>query len=336
MALLFCDSFDHYTTAQASRKWDTVGNVAIGAFGRNSTSGAHIVGNVSGIGKNLSVNAGTLIAGVAVRFNSASVVANFLRFYDTGTLQVGLRYNVDGSVSVLGPAGGVLGTSAPAVVTSPTAVLNHFGIVATFHDTTGAVTVYVNTIAVLTLTNVDTKATGNAYANQVNIGEFTSNGQECFFDDFYVCDTTGSTNNTVLGDVRVECKFPDAAGTTANMAAVSGANYTNTDDNPANDDTDYVSSSVVGDKDTYNFAALTSTTGAVLAVAVNLTDRKDDSGSRTHAALARLSGTEVAGTAYAPTTSYAIHQTIFETKPGGGAWTISDVNSAEFGHKISA
>jgi hypothetical protein len=36
------------------------------------------------------------------------------------------------------------------------------------------------------------------------------------------------------------------------------------------------------------------------------------------------------------TTDYIYLPDIRETKPGGGAWTITDVNNAEFGIKINA
>lgn len=42
------------------------------------------------------------------------------------------------------------------------------------------------------------------------------------------------------------------------------------------------------------------------------------------------------GTDLPLSTSYLYYQTIYETKPGGGAWTTSDVNSSEFGVKVAA
>ena len=41
MSLIFCDSFDHYATAQLGQKWDAVtGAVAVSAGeGRRSTAG---------------------------------------------------------------------------------------------------------------------------------------------------------------------------------------------------------------------------------------------------------------------------------------------------------
>jgi hypothetical protein len=69
---------------------------------------------------------------------------------------------------------------------------------------------------------------------------------------------------------------------------------------------------------------------------VNTVDRKDDAGARTHAHVVKSGASESVGTAFAPTTSYANHQTVFEAKPGGGAWDIAAVNAMEAGHKIAA
>jgi hypothetical protein len=62
---------------------------------------------------------------------------------------------------------------------------------------------------------------------------------------------------------------------------------------------------------------------------------KTNAGVRSIASVARLSGTEVDSSDKALSVSYAYLPDIRETKPGGGAWSISDVNSAEFGVKVT-
>ncbi len=336
MALLFCDSFDYYNTSQTSRKWSSVTFVAggIDAVGRNSTSGLRLNGqggDTNSVTWNFPANKTTIIAGMAVKFSSTDAQTIF-GFYDSGTQQVHLKFNTNGSLAVLRGAT-TLGTSSPGVVPSPTAQHNYIEMKATINGSTGSAEVCVNEVTVLTITGANTQASANAYANQLIL--FTSLiTNHLYIDDVYLCDTSGSTNNTFLGDVRIECIRPSGAGSLTDFAPSAGSNYQCVDETTVNDETDYVSSSTVSHADLYAFGDLSSSVGSVLAVAMNTVDRKDDSGTRTHAHLILVSGVMVSGTAFSPTTSYTNHQTVFESVPAGGAWSIGAVNSAEAGHKI--
>jgi hypothetical protein len=64
--------------------------------------------------------------------------------------------------------------------------------------------------------------------------------------------------------------------------------------------------------------------------------KKTDAGTRSIKTIARLSATEVDGPEQFLASAYGYLSDIREAKPGGGAWTISDVNSAEFGVKVFA
>jgi hypothetical protein len=161
-----------------------------------------------------------------------------------------------------------------------------------------------------------------------------------YVDDYYACDIQGSTNNDFLGDVRVQAVFPNGNGNYSQLTNDLGNmtnNYTHVDEADPNDDTDYVESSNAGDKDTYTYQDLPTTTGTVYGVQVMTYAKKTDSGSRTIRNLARLSGTDADnGSDIALPSGYTYLPSIFETKPGGGAWTITDVNNAEFGVKVTA
>lgn len=343
MTLLFADSFDHYNTSQLGRKWDDVHNtVAINAgVGRNSSPGLQTTssGGTNGwVTKSLSVSAATLIVGAAFNFSASVATQRFVWLTDGTvgpTVQFMLQRNADGSINAYrGDSGTLLGTTAPGVLSS-TAVHYYVELKVLIHPSAGTVDLRVNGASVLSLTGQNTRQSANSFATQVSFGNRDTTGISVNVDDVYICDNSGSTNNTFLGDVRVECLFPNGAGSTTNFAPSAGSNYQCVDDNPANDDTDYVSSSTVTDRDLYAMASLSSTSGAVKAVCVTTTDRKDDSGTRTHAHVVKSGASVSVGTAFAPTTAYAIHQTVFESKPGGGAWTISDVNGAEAGLEIS-
>lgn len=340
MTLLFADSFDHYNTSQLARKWDGVSsaNCTIASGGRNGTNCYQPIGGCF-LTKNLTANAGTIIVGGAIKLATAVDQSYYLKLMDNTTVQTMFFINTDGSISAYNGSGTLLGSSAPGVLTTPFSVYNYVEVKVLFHASAGTVEIRVNgsSTPVLNLTGKVTAVSGNAYINRVQLARDQPNANMMvMWDDFYICDTAGSTNNTFLGDTRVECVLPSGAGNSAQFTASAGSNYQCVDENPANDDTDYVSSSNVGDKDTYAMTNLSSTSGTVKAVCVTSVDRKDDSGARTHSHVVRLSGSESTGTAFSPTTSYSVHQTPFETKPGGGAWTITDVNNAEAGLTIAS
>lgn len=336
------DSFDYYTTAYLARKWDDVHNtVAIGAVGRSSTNGLQTTssGGTNGwVTKNLTSNVVTIVAGGAFSFSASTSWQGFLWFYDAGTHQVMLIRKADGAIEVRvgGSAGTIIGTSAAGVLAAAN-TFYYVEVKVLFHNSAGTVTIRVNgsTTAVLALTGVDTTNTANAYCTQVSFGNVETTGISVNVDDVYILDTTGGSFTDFLGDIHYETPLPDGAGTTTNWTPSAGSNYQNVDDSTApNDDTDYNSSTTVGHIDQYAFAAMVATTGSILGVVVNAMDRKDDSGARTHGLVSYLSGTTDVGTAYSPGTSYTNHQAAFATKPGGGSWTISDVNAAEFGIKV--
>jgi hypothetical protein len=338
MALLFADSFDYYTTAQIFRKWDAAdspSNVAIQSGGRNGTSAMVLIGGAT-IYKNMPSNVTTHIIGLALKVASVDPL-NFFYAYDNTTIQWYIRYNADASLTVYNGSNTALGTTAPGVLPTPTAVYNYVEIKVLHHATAGTVDVRVNNTSVLSLTNKVTAVSGNAYSTKIGFSRVVPNANnQPSYDDFYVCDATGSTNNNFLGDVRIEATRPTAEGSEIDLTPSTGTdNSANVDDTTSNDETDYNSSSLPGDRDKYVMGNLVSTAGSVLAVCVNTVDRKDDSGTRTHKHILDLSAVESLSAAFSPTTSYSNHQTIFEAKPGGGAFTITDVNNLEAGIELT-
>ena len=216
---------------------------------------------------------------------------------------------------------------------------------ATIHDTTGSYEVRIDGVphSQLTASGVDTKNSANASADRIYFGSrntfFTGTG--FYLDDVYIFDGTGSApKNNFIGDVNVVGLLPNGNGNSSQFLgsdADSTNNYQLVDENPPNDDTDYVEASTVGYKDTYTYQDLTGSSGTVYGVSAAPYARKTDSGARKIRTLARLSSTEIDnGTDLVLGTSYVYYNSIFETKPGGGAWAITDVNNAEFGHTIAA
>jgi len=243
-----------------------------------------------------------------------------------------------GRIQIVRGDGTVLGTGT-TILTS--GIWYFIELKATINDSTGSAAVKVNGVTEVTVSGVDTRNGGSAAtADRVIFFSNGSVGGTFRLDDVYICDGTGSApTNDFLGDCRVQALFPNGDGNSSQLVGSDGNSVNNSllvDETTPNGDTDYVEGANVGDKDTYAYGNLTPTSGTVYGVQPNLYARKTDAGTRSIASVARLSGTEVDSAAAALSTSYLYYRDIRETKPGGGAWSIADVNNAEFGVKVVA
>lgn len=346
MTLILTESFDYNTGgASASGKWWLTGpnfvSSVSGRTGRMSTS--------TGLSKHYFHPAdehATFIAGVAVKQGALAGGAPLIFYSDAGvTLHVAIRVETTGAITVLraatttGGGGTVLGASATGVILG-TSVWQYLEAKVTLHDTTGSAEVKVDGTTVLTLTNVDTKNAGTKTVfDTIGADAVTAGGS---LDDFYCCNASGTTNNDFLGPVKIEVLQPSADGASSgltNSAGTSVSNYTYVDDpTPAMSTGDYVGG-VAPAKDTYTFgnSTQTPTTLWVKGVVLHAQAAKVDATAAGLNVIARLSGTEVTATPVntplsgAFSTTIRLYWNVYETKPGGGVWTVADVNAAEFG-----
>lgn len=326
MALLFCDSFDHYSNAQLTRKWPAAAGSFIGSvgpsssYGRNGTSGVRVFANAANdsyLRRSFAANMTTVIMGAGVKMVTGGGI--LFAVLDNGTLQCELRTQSDGSLKVT-RNGTLLGSvSAPGLLDASTFRSVQWKV--TISDTVGVAEVKVDNITVITLTSQDTKNTANAYITQYQLGEvYTAGTYDHYIDDFWIVDTTGGVNDTYLGDQRVQCCFPAAEGDQADYTPSTGTNNAAlVDETPANDDTDYVESSTVGNIDLYTITVSPSipTAATVAGVQVCTTDKKTDSGTRTarHKIRYGAGPTTANGADYAPGTAYSINCTPFNNQP---------------------
>lgn len=336
MALLFIDGFDHYASADVAKKWTSNTGCTIAATGRR-TSGSLVALGGNSAAKTYAA-ASTLIAGVALSLSVLPTSArSILSLTDVGTAQVSVRLNLDGTLSVMrGPSSGtVLATSASALAAGS---FNYIELKATIHNTAGAYELRVNGVAVVgPTTSANTRNTANASANGVLLGWDGNPGTATVtYDDFYICDGTGSTNNTFLGDVRIDTLFPTGDGASSAFTPSTGTTHWSLVDEAAVNTTDYVDGISAGDRDLYTFPALTTlATSTVYGVQVCNAALKDDAGSRSIAAVARSSSTNVDGTAAGLSTSQLVFAQVFETDSASAAWTQTSVNAAQFGVKVA-
>lgn len=344
MTLRYCQSFDYLTTAQLDLEGNNT-QATIAATGRNS--GSCLDTSTVSRGWQWTGDGGaarqTVYIGCAFKWLSGAFATDVFQLRDSANIiHVALQVTSTQKLQVTRNGGGS-GTviAGPGSTTLTSDVWYYLELKAVIDDTAGAIEVRVNGVSELTGSSLDTRNAGAAASVnhfRLGFGSATPNVANHRWDDLYFLDDQGSTNNGFLGDVRVQALLPNGNGNTSNLVGSdsnSTDNYLLVDDATANGDTDYVESSSVGDKDTYAMGNLGSTSGTVCAVRPIVIARKSDAGLRSVCSIARLSGTEVDSSNATLSTDYQNLWDIRETKPGGGAWTVSDVNGAEFGMKVT-
>ena len=217
---------------------------------------------------------------------------------------------------------------------SSTDVWYHIGVVYK-GGACGFITIYVDGVPVLTYSGSLPTTVSGFYVGGRGTA-FNAWNNFLYVDDLYIDVGDGSESDAPPSSLRFLWSQANAAGTSTNLSvSPSGSNYQAVDEAPPNGDTDYVYASASGVKDSYNTADITVPAGHVVnAVIPTSWARRTDAGTDSRWKLGTLlSGTTVLGSALALGTGYGV---IFErqtTKPGGGNWAESDVNSAEFVHE---
>jgi hypothetical protein len=81
------------------------------------------------------------------------------------------------------------------------------------------------------------------------------NSLACYFDDIYICDTTGTSNNDFLGNTIIEGIIPNTEGSFSQFQPTTNniANWDAVADPSASNSADYVRTRFSGIKDSYNF-----------------------------------------------------------------------------------
>lgn len=234
-------------------------------------------------------------------------------------------------------AGTILGTSAGSLTIG---VWHYIEIKATVADAGGTCEVRVDGVTQINFTG-DTRNGGtSASVDVLRFNAISTAGGVRNIDDLYICDATGSANNDFLGDIKIETLYPNGNGTNSQLTGSDGNqvdNYLLVDEAGTPATADYVTSGTVGQKDTYAFSNLVTSTGPVKGVQINNYANKTDAGSRSIKALAVSGGSTATGAIKPLQTTYNAHLQVQETDPnGGGAWTIAAINNAEFGVEVDA
>lgn len=344
MALEFFTGFDVHADAQLQLgRFTQTQNVSVSTstFRNGTRSMALTVGATAyAVLVNLS-NAATRIMGFGFYATSVLGGGRMLAGFGegaapttAGNAQVCIGLNASGQIAAyrgralgLDSGGTLLGTSTNNLSASTWYFIE---LQVLHHASAGTVNVFVNNVNWLTLSGINTIQTANAYSNSIGFNGENSAGYHV--DDIYVVTGSGGTHTTRLGDVRaVALNASTGDGTHADATPSSGTdNGAMVDEVTPDDDTTY-NIFDAADIDTYNFPAA-GVVGTVIGVQVLNYVRKTDTGAATARGKALIGGTLYNGTAFNPGTSYSYNSHIWEVSPATSvAWTISEIDGAEFG-----
>jgi hypothetical protein len=374
MTNLVTDGFDWFPTGQSTatrqRLWGAnrffahdnggglAADVVTGRFGYGQAfmqygSVGGFFGFDSGYVVPLGVTPSTGFYGVAVYVDSLlpSAARPLLGFYDavSDAQQICFSFEQNGVIKVWqgppGPSGVVLCTSVAGVFQEDQWF--HCESSPVIANSSGSLEIRINTVPVVQLVGADTQNTANAYFDSVFLGAYTTNdnvsissSHPVVFDDMFVNDTTGSSNNTWQGNLRVKTQFMIANGATDNFT-IGGSSPAATQWqsvlNQVLDDTKYVYSGNAGDIDLFtpdpNLNA-----PFVRAVQVRMGLRQDDATQRVARALLRIGGTNYVGSVDQYTNqTYTFYKERWQLSPATGtSFTGTEVNGLQAGVKVQA
>ena len=347
MGLLFQTSFDHYTTV-LNRFTSTVGDVppsnhiSITSGGRNATSRLKIErfsggASTSRVSRTLPSSIAEIFFAFAVKVPSVAnsgTTVTIAEVTDTSTVQLALRLTAIGTLAIY--RGTTFLADVPDFIISAN-VWYHIEMRALIDPSVGEVEIRINEVdhAISGSGSLNTRSSANSSVNVITLALIENGGAaiaDVSFDDVIVRDDDWS------GDAEVLALLPTGTGTTDQWTA-SGAATTReaVDEAAPNGDTDYATTSNVGDLSlhTYPDVPTTSTVQAVVALPYV---EKTDAGTAKIKSTARSGGTNYDGDEKAPSdSSYDYLPHIWETDPDtAAAWTPTGVNAAEFGFKRTA
>jgi hypothetical protein len=344
MALRGMESWDIYDTANITDVYPSVGpGSVVAAAGRCSTQ-AFLGTGVLGTGPFVGVSATTTdgFCGWAYSGTGYSTTQHWSVNKSDSTPLAFIRVLADGSIegwkgfnTILGSV--VCSTGANLILTGH---YDAIGVEFNIAASGGYLRIYVNGILQADSGSVD--MTTAFTSGQWGAFSFTPVG---YIDDMYWGDTDISDPENdwdeYLGDLHVEGQVAvtDAIdpGTYRDWTPNTGTDHgALVDDNPPDDSTTYVSSSTVGQVETFAFPAIVPATALIYGIQLMPNALKTTFATRTMANVVYTNGTLDVGTTTSPAqTNYKYYPQVYGKNPvTGTVWSTATANAMEGGLKI--
>lgn len=349
--LLLADGFDHYGTGSTGRT-----NMLLGVYSaidtawtpattkpRNSIcSMANASSSSTGIRRGFGSALTTVGVGCAFFYTQLPIanttIAPMVFLDASNTEQVTLCLQSTGGLEVKRGTrtGTSLGaTTGPVISSGSWAHIEMVWVASsTISATDGTVTVYVNGTSVLAITGVDNVATSLRECSQVVLGLIgDSTVAPSYIDDLYAWDSSGSYNNSQIGDKDVLPYYPYADTATTDWVRNTGSSDFSAVNQTAQDgDTTYLEAALVDDTEELELSAVPNTVDGIVGVVLVNCLRKTAAGASEVACNIVEDATDVAttNTAHVMTQSYAYYHDVVERNPAVGtpAWTYTTLSSA--------
>ena len=333
MATDFFDPIDLYNTAARSAWHDTIvgtsSEVLISAG--NGRGGGNSLRFTKG-GNHRIYTADALTVGATKCIHLALKIDGYnteqpsilLEVLDSATTQLFLYITTAGQLAVYRNTT-LLATSSYIL---PLSSHVHLAWLFTIHPSTGSFTVYANGGSVLTASGQNTRNSANSQVTNFRVGKSSAGSSAEPVRTYDVTDLVVA--DAFAGDIKLIKLAPDGAGNYTDFSLTgAGANYQAVDEAPANDDTDYVSSATVGQRDSYTLANLPAGALPKFVGAAHYA-KKTDAGTRTFKPGLRISSTNYLGDEKFPSTSYRGYKHVWDQNPNtSAAWAEAGVNSTE-------
>lgn len=344
MALLFIDSFEHYTApTDLNKKWSSMGTVGITPVvsARNGRGLQFAGGDFSWVLKGLAQKA-TLLLGVAFK---PTALGNWVlaQFWDPGYCVGSICLTAAGAISLVVHNGPASDTVVATSATTPVSAGNWYYLEAkyTLADVGGYIEAKIDQVSAITFTGDTKRVTASPYTQlagialgpAVSISGFQG-AHTVQHDDVYMLDTLGVRNNDYLGDCRIACLYPDGDGNVNAWTALSGgAHFNEVKEALLDSDTTYEHCATYPLKTLYTFGNLTGSVGSVAGVQTVAAARKTATGGAVYRHVLRTLGTDVEGAdaAFTAGSAYDFSTQVYETDSAGVDWSEAKVNAIEAG-----
>ena len=342
MAVLYFDSFDHFTTAQLTTKWNA-------QLGSGEFLPPEVTTNAGRKGYGLAtwkggqawksfVDSATVSVGFAWR---PMGIANkrIMALRDEETIQVYLQLSEASRIQIFRGNGQLIGTGSQAI--SP-AKFYHIELRVVLGSTTGEVTLRINGDAALgfSATNVSTQVSSFARVNILTLGDPSNSPIYFHYDDVFI------TDGNLIGPQFVDVLRPNGnVPGYMDMSAVGGAGslYERINDITPDGDTSYLYSAAaaVGGVHYSEFEDIRDVTGgAIHALAVHTFARKEYGNTRMfYTGMYPGTYDGASGTMqyynFDPLSienDYCYQSNYYDNNPGtGGTWSVGSVNALKAG-----
>jgi hypothetical protein len=201
-----------------------------------------------------------------------------------------------------------------------------------FADASGSLKVWVDGTLDINFSG-DTLTTGTVSQDRIYFGDGVGNAYK---DDILIWDDSGSDLTGNLGGKAYLMKvLRPTSDASVQFTRSTGATNWSLVDEATLATSDYVEDGTSGHIDRYGFADTGLTTEAVKAVVVEAVAANPGAGSISCKILSELSGTTDESASISVPAVTSVLQAAFVTKPGGGAWAMTNVDSATFGIKVA-